>query len=324
MVRMNKLFNNHVLLVSTVIIATSFVALFFVNNERFYNTSSSVLAPEFDFNSKLKSLTETQKTTDPSIIRNELLMKLANEHIPIIMCGFYDLITGPKRLQKPDSIDEGRWLQQVWAELMESMGIPANTYMSIMELRYSWFTETKDSFETFQSKLEPSFVKATLERYIKANGNFAPTSIDQYNQALQCKLYRTFSKSASLLNYMKASATPTTQQTSSGAPNTTQQVSSGAATTTQQTTPGAPNTTQQVSSGATPTSQATHVATTSQKVPLLKWVVPSNFAEMCLDKGNRLQCFLMSILIIVFIICIVSILITLISPLFYQQPQSQF
>lgn len=351
MVSVKKLFNNHILVVSTVIILTSFTALFFVNSERFYDatSSSSILAPEFDFNAKLNFLTETQKQKAPLTVRDELLLNLANEHIPIIMCCFYDLITGPKRLQRPDSIDEGRWLQQLWAEFMENMGIPRSVYMSIMELRYSWFTETKDSFETFQAKLEPSFVKATLERYIKANGNFIPTSVEKYNQALQCKLYRTFSKSASLLNYMKA----TSQQSTTPQPTTQQSMAQPTASATQPATttqqPGATAT--QPATTTQPTASATQPATTTQPAatasqpatasppatdpskpaevkstanPVLKWVVPANFTAMCLEKGNRLQCFLMSILVVIFVICIIMIISSSISSVFYQQPQSQF
>jgi hypothetical protein len=336
MAHFNKFFNNHIIIVSTVIIVTSFVALFFVNTERFFNTSSSsILAPEFDFNAKLKVLTESQKPKDPSTIREELLVKVANEHIPIIMCGFYDLITGPKRLQKPDDVDEGRWLQQLWAELMGGMGIPATVYMSIMQLRYSWFTETKDTFESFQAKLEPSFVKATLENYIKAHGNFVPTSVDKYDQALQCKLYRTFSKSASLLNYMggstqaKLTTTPSTQQTSS---TSTQQTSStstqpSSSTTTPSTQPTSSTSTSSQQSPSTSTASTQPSPSTStpsmQDIPVLKWIVPSNFTAMCLDNGNRLQCFLMSILVIISIVCVIAVIASLVAPMFSQQSQSQ-
>ena len=337
----NKFLNNHIIILCTAIVATSFVALFFVNTERFYNTSSSssILAPEFDFNAKLNLLATSQKTY-PSLLRDELLMKVANEHIPIIMCGFYDLITGPKRLQKPDSVDEGRWLQQLWAELMEGMGIPSTLYMSIMELRYSWFTETKDTFESFQAKLEPSFVKGTLDRYIKANGNFVPTSVDKYKQALQCKMYRVFSKSASLLNYMGPTTNNTQQasQQSTTTTNNTQQVSQQSTTTTNNTQQvsqqlnATTNNSQQASQQLNATTSNTQKPSqqvetkepdTTKTTPLLKWVVPSNFTAMCLEKGNRFQCFLMSVLFVISIVCVVAIIVTLVSPLFNQQNQYQ-
>lgn len=322
MARIDRFLNNHVILLCTAIVATSFVALFFVSTESFYNStsSSSILAPEFDFNAKLKILATSQKRS-LAVVREDLLMKLANEHIPIIMCGFYDLITGPKRLQKPDNVDEGRWLQQIWAELMEGMGIPATVYMSIMELRYSWFTETKDTFESFQAKLEPSFVKATLERYIQSQGNFAPTSTDKYKQALQCKMYRVFSKSASLLNYMGSTAT--TQQASAANTNSQQpstQQASAANTNTQQSSQQKTETKKE--DAAKDTSK--EPAKTTETTPLLKWVVPSNFTAMCLDKGNRLQCFLMSILFVISIVCVIAIIIALVAPLFNKQNQAQF
>ena len=372
MVRINKLFNNHILLVSTVIIVTSFVALFFVNTERFYATaSSSILAPEFDFNAKLKVLTEAQKTKDPSTVRDELLTSLANEHIPIIMCAFYDLVTGPKRLQKPDNVDEAKWLSQIWSELMVNMGVPPAVYISIQELRYNWFTETRDTFETFQAKLEPAFVKATLERYVKSTGNFVPSSVDKYNQALQCKLYRTFSKSASLLNYngtYKATtrqptmtqstitSQPTmTQSTTTSQPTMTQEPSSEETSqepsteqtsqepSTEQTSqePSTEQTSQEPSAKASSSEDATKsnattpvatavpastATTATAQTPLFKWVVPSNFTAMCLESGNRFQCFLMSVLFVISIICIIAVIATLVSPMFSQrsQVQSQF
>lgn len=332
MARMSKFLNNHIIIVCTVIVATSFVALLFVNTERFFNTvsSSSILEPEFNFNSKLQSLINSQKQSSATV-REQLLQKLANEHIPIIMCGFYDLITGSKRLQKPNNIDEGRWLQQIWAELMEEMGIPSTLYMSIMELRYSWFTETKDTFESFQAKLEPSFVKATLERYINSNGNFTPTSVDKYKKALSCKLYRSFSRSASLLNYMG----PTTSSTTQTPTNTTTQQLSTTATPTKVTQQPSTTTTQQPLTTATPTQQPSTTPTTQQPaveekakttepIPLLKWVVPSNFTAMCLEKGNRFQCLLMSILFVIAIVCVIAVIVVSIAPLFNKQSQSQF
>lgn len=333
MARMNKFLNNHIILLCIAIVATSFVALFFVNTETFYNTaSSSILAPEFDFNAKLQSLAASQKTS-LAVVREDLLMKLVNEHIPIIMCGFYDLITGSKRLQKPDNLDEGKWLQQIWAELMESMGIPATVYMSIMELRYSWFTETKDTFESFQAKLEPNFVKATLERYIQASGNFVPISAEKYKQALQCKMYRVFSKSASLLNYMgtgtqqQASTQQPQQSDTSSTHHQSSAPSQSVATTDNQQQQKVE--TKQLDSSIdisknTPKDTTKETAQTTDATPLLKWVVPSNFTAMCLEKGNRLQCFLMSILFVISIVCVIAIIIALVAPLFNKQPQTQF
>jgi hypothetical protein len=352
MARINKFFNNHIIIVSTVIIVTSFVALFFVNTERFFNsTSSSILAPEFDFNAKLQTLVESQKTKDPSTIREEFLLKVANEHIPIIMCGFYDLITGPKRLQKTDNVDEGKWLQQGWTQIMESMGIPAGVYMSIMQLRYSWFTETKDTFESFQAKLEPSFVKTTLANYIKANGNFVPSSVDKYNQALQCKLYRTFSRSASLLNYggstqaiksltstqpsysVSPVVTAATQPSSSVSTSTS--VLPSASSSTQPSSSASPRPPVLPSSSASPrppsssaspqpTTPTSTQATSLPEIPVFKWVVPSNFTAMCLDNGNRFQCFLMSVLFTISIVCVIAVIGSLVAPFFSQQNQSQF
>jgi hypothetical protein len=335
MARINKFFNNHIILLCTAIVATSLVALLFVNTETFYNSvaSSSILSPEFDFNAKLKSLAASQKKSQ-AVVREDLLLKLANEHIPIIMCSFYDLVTGPKRLLKPDNVDEGRWLQQLWAEFMEGMGIPATVYMSIMELRYSWFTETRDTFESFQAKLEPSFVKATLERYIQSNGNFVPTSTDKYKQALQCKMYRVFSKSASLLNYMGTTTQQPSQQSTTTNANTQQSSATNA--NTQQQQPSTQQNTETKKDDTKKSDATKDTSTTDSKdkttepekpkeaTPLLKWVVPSNFTAMCLEKGNRLQCFLMSILFVISIVCIVAIIITLVAPLFNKQTQTQF
>lgn len=319
-----KLFNDHIVFLCACIVATSFVALFLINTETFYATTTSVvsvLAPEFDFNTKLNSLINTNKTVNTQVIRDEFLLKVANEHIPIIMCGFYDLITGSKRLQKPDNIEEGRWLQIIWAELMEDMGIPAECYMSIMELRYSWFTETKDSFETFQSKLEPNFVKATLERYIKVKGNFVPTSVDKYNKALSCKLYRVFTKSASLLDYMgstKASTQPSSQESSQP---TKQETSSS---------PKNQDTKDETKKDETKTenkqldTNAKKDDTKLVETSTVKWIVPSNFTEMCLDKDNRLQCFLMSTLIVIAIVAVIAIVISLVAPIFANKQQPQF
>jgi hypothetical protein len=364
MARLNKFFNSHIIIVSTVIIVTSFVALLFVNTERFFSTaSSSILAPEFDFNAKLKVLTDSQKNKHPSTVREELLVKLANEHVPIIMCGFYDLITGPKRLQKPDNIDEGQWLQQVWTELMEGMGIPSGVYMSIMQLRYSWFSETRDTFETFQAKLEPSFVKATLERYVNSNGNFVPTSVDKYNQALQCKLYRAFSKSASLLNYMGGStqakiSTTTSNSVSPSASYTASTSAQPSSASTQPSTTSTISTSTQHSTALTSTSTSAQPSTASSNpstsastqpstastnpstptqapvttntspkplfdTPVFKWAVPSNFTAMCLDNGNRFQCFLMSVLFVISIVCVIAVITSLVAPFFSQQNQNQ-
>lgn len=309
MARINKFYNNHIILLCTAIVATSFVALFFVNTESFYNasSSSSIIAPEFDFNAKVNSLATSQKKS-LMVVKEDILLKLANEHIPIIMCAFYDLITGPKRHQKPDNVNEGRWLQQIWAELMESMGLPSTLYMSIMELRYSWFTESKDTFESFQAKLEPNFVKATLERYIQASGNFVPISTEKYKQALQCKMYRAFSKSASLLNYMGTATQSATQSQSATTTNNQQQKTE----------------TPKDTSKDTPRDTTKEPTKATETTPLLKWVVPSNFAAMCLEKGNRLQCFLMSILFVIAIVCVIAIIIALVAPMFNRQPQPQF
>ena len=338
MARINKFFNNHIILLCTAIVATSLVALLFVNTETFYNSvaSSSILSPEFDFNAKLKSLAASQNKSQ-TVVREDLLLKLANEHIPIIMCSFYDLVTGPKRLLKPDNVDEGRWLQQLWAEFMEGMGIPATVYMSIMELRYSWFTETRDTFESFQAKLEPSFVKATLERYIQSSGNFVPTSTDKYKQALQCKMYRVFSKSASLLNYMGTTTQqPSSQQSSVTNANTQQSSQQSSATNANTQQPSTQQNTETKKDDTKNADATKDTSTTDSKdkttepekpkeaTPLLKWVVPSNFTAMCLEKGNRLQCFLMSILFVISIVCIVAIIVTLVAPLFNKQTQTQF
>ena len=358
----NKLLNSHITFISITIIATSFIALLFTNTENFFTqSSSSVISPNFDFNVRVDNLAKLNfnKTKSKNVVADELLVELAKEHIPIIMCGFYDLVTGPKRLQRPSNIDEGRWLNQVWSELMEEMGIPAELYMSIMQLRYSWFTETRDSFETFQSKLEVNFIKATLERYIKSKGNFVPTSVDKYNKALQCKMYRVFSKTANLTHYMSSSSnttqtttnkqpttsnTNTTQTTTNKQPttsntNTTQTTTNKQPTTTSpsttapanttSTTPTSPSTTTPANTtSTTPTTPTTPTTTNDTKKeaekPQLKWNVPANFTAMCLEKGNRFQCFLMSILVVIAIVCIIGLIIAVVSGQQQQQPQSQF
>ncbi len=407
--------NGHILMVCVVIITTSIIALLITKRENFADdpSASSVIAPEYDFTKRVDTLVKAQSNTDRSVITDTLMMDLAKEHIPMIMCAFYDLITGPKRAQQPSDVDEGRWIQTLWAEMMEEMGLPVEIYMSVLQLRYNWFTETRDSFETFQSKIEPNFIKATLERYIKSNGTFAPTNVENYKKAITCKMYRTFSNAANLSQYVQArvssptpiaqtsmpsmpsmpspsnmsmpsssnmsmpsssnmSMTPTTMSmttpsipspsTMSMPPSTMSMTTpSMPLTTMSMITPSMPPTTMSMITpsmitpsmitpsmttpstmsmttpsmplpSTTPTTTDTTTTPTTDtiskpaSIPFLKWVAPSNFTSMCLDNGNRFQCFLMSVLIVIVVVCVFALIASAVGPMIRQrfQPQNQF
>ena len=343
-----KLLKGHTLMVALAIIITSILALFVTRREGFFTSSpTSVIAPEFDFNKRLSALQQAQSTQDKNTIREGLLMSLAQEHIPIIMCAFHDLITGPQRHQKPQNVDEGSWLQKVWADLMTGMGLDPVIYMSVLQLRYSWFAETKDSFETFQTKVEPNFIRDTLKRYINKQGNFVPTSIDKYNGALTCKLYRQFNRAANLTHYMSSPVTTTTSPsnpTTSPVTTTTSPsnpTTSPVTTTTSPTAPATPVTPTAPATPVTPTAPATSAtspstspstipstttspSTSSSQASNIKWVAPSSFIPMCLE--NKLQCTLFAIVIIVAFLAVAAIAISILSPImnvFTSQTQVQ-
>lgn len=324
-----KLLKGHTLMVAVTIIVTSILALFVTRREGFFTSSpSSVIAPEFDFNKRVSALQQAQPTQDKNGIRESLLLALAQEHIPIIMCAFHDLITGPQRMQKPQNIDEGSWLQKLWADLMTNMGLDPVIYMSVLQLRYSWFAETKDSFETFQTKLEPNFIRDTLKRYINKQGNFVPSSIDKYNAALNCKLYRQFNRAANLTHYMSSPVTtsslPSTSQpvTTTSPPTTSTPVTTSLPTTSSQVTTTSPPTT---SSPVTTTSPPkTSSPVTASQVSNIKWVAPSSFIPMCLE--NKWQCTMFAIVIIVALMAVAAIIIGILSPIlnvFTSQQQTQ-
>lgn len=272
-------------MIATVVIICSIVSMFVTRHENFFaSTSSSVIAPDFDFSKKLASLQQAQPTTDKNVVRETLLLALAQEHIPMIVCAFHDLITGPERAQRPQNIDEGSWLQKIWADLMNNMGIQPEIYMSVLQLRYSWFTETKDSFDTFQTKLEPNFIRDTLKRYIDKQGNFVPSSVDKYNVAMNCKLYRQFNRAANLTYYITqptvtSSTTPTT---SAGTSSTTPTIS------------------------PSPSSWFT-----SKNI---SWVTPSSFIPMCLE--NKWQCTMFVLVLVVALLAVASVIIAIVKPVF--------
>lgn len=319
--------NGHLIMIATVVIISSIVSMFVTRRENFFaSTSSSVIAPDFDFNKKLEALQQAQPTTDKNVVRETLLLALAQEHIPMIVCAFHDLITGPERAQRPQNIDEGAWLQKIWADLMNNMGIQPEIYMSVLQLRYSWFTETKDSFDTFQTKLEPNFIRDTLKRYIDKQGNFVPSSVDKYNAAMNCKLYRQFNRAANLTYYMTQSPTTGTSSTTAGTSSTTVGTSSTTGTSstatngTSSTTTGTSSTTTGTSSTATGTSSTTPTSSSWFTSKNISWIAPSSFIPMCLE--NKWQCSMFVLVIIVALLSVAAIIISILKPVFVFGQQS--
>jgi len=300
---------SHMFMVSVAILVTSVLSLILTTQrETFFAgeaAATSVIGPEYDFNKRLEALTSKGQAN----ARDTLLDALAREHIPMIMCAFYDIVTGPRRAQQPSNMSEGAWIQKIWADLMTDMGIAPEVYVSILQLRYSWFTETKDSFDTFQTKLEPNFVKATLENYIKKTGNFAPTSVDAYNKAMNCKLYRQFNKAANLTYYMAQRQPSQATPASPSVPSTSSQTAPAIpATPTSHTTP----TTQAVPTTSSPTITSSTTSSTVSPLPI-KWNIPPNFLSLCLE--NRLFCTMFVLVIIIAFIAIAAFVISFIAPI---------
>lgn len=286
-----SLANKQVMLTCGVLIATSILALLLKHTEQFVDavtatTVVSVLAPEYDFNARLKSLTSSVTDVGKQAeIKETLLTNLAKEHVPIITCALYDLVVGEKRLKKPTKIEANQWIVMLLSEIIEGMGLPADLYMYPLVQRYTWLEETKDDWKGVESKMEVNFVKDNLQKYLSKVGNFVPFSLVGYKTALNCKNYRLFDKKANMTFY--GGSIPTSLPTPP------------AATAITPTAPTAPTTT------VVPVSSPTTPVASPAKLP------PPTFMTICSE--NKLQCFLMILLVIIIITCVVALIAVSIS-----------
>lgn len=297
---LKSLANTQVMLLCGIIILSSVMALLMANIERYAESTPmvSVIAPEFDYNARLKVLLGTAQGIKQEGIRSALLTDLAKEHVPMITCAFYDLVTGPKRLQRPENVSEPQWIITLWGEIMQAMGMPSDIYVDVLQLRYSWFIDTKNTWNDFQNKLEVNFVMDSLSRYITKVGNFVPSNSGNYIAAMNCKLYRTFEKTTNIASYggTTMNVTPTTPTTQAATTTTTQ-------------TPTA-------TPAATPTPAVTAPVVAVKPAPVaapLAVPVPTKptFGTLCAENG--LQCTLMITLGLLIFLCIIALIIVSVS-----------
>lgn len=191
-----------------VVLVLSFVAIISKSVvwalERFYGPVS-VLEPEFDFIAVEKRLMSSAPNTNASIVRSDLLKKLAPELKVLISIAWYFYITAD---------DNNSDKYAVWENALKKVGLPPSTYKSSLERLNSKTYGKKGTIATFLSTtLTDDDVTAPLTDTL-SKGTFAPANVTAYKNHLLAAFstYGTMTSDADEYNNMKIGISPNSKK----------------------------------------------------------------------------------------------------------------
>ena len=192
-----------IIIISSLIILTVFVSHLFSRREHFIEEPTkaitSVLAPDYSFDTVLEKKVNALKVK----ARNDLLYSLAKEHIPILVCAYYNFVNNPDFKTVPEGKTKEEWDTQNWIGSIFSLGLQKSFYQDFLPVLVKLGAKPKQTFAGIQKSIVLNDIIKILD---KENG-FNPSAIKYYQKGLDCKV-----KLTDLVNQTAPVVTASTSQ----------------------------------------------------------------------------------------------------------------
>ena len=188
---------------SFILFSVLILRIFSQQQEHFTEETSktfySVLAPDYSFDTVLEKKVNALKVK----ARNDLLYSLAKEHIPILVCAYYNFVNNPDFKTVPEGKTKEEWDTQNWIGSIFSLGLQKSFYQDFLPVLVKLGAKPKQTFAGIQKSIVLNDIIKILD---KENG-FNPSAIKYYQKGLDCKV-----KLTDLVNQTAPVVTASTSQ----------------------------------------------------------------------------------------------------------------